>query len=55
MSKKRKKKKALRVIDAMTIWNAQKPHYNAYMCGYGAHGKRGYDRNAEKRKPLDWY
>ena len=42
------------VIDSMTVWNAQKPRYNGFACGHGAHGKRGYDRNAQKRKPLDW-
>ena len=26
------------------------PRYNGYACGNGAHGKRGYDRNAEKRR-----
>lgn len=49
---KRKKNKKV-VVDAATIWNAQKPQYNGFMCGYGHHGKKGYDRNAEKRKPLD--
>lgn len=42
------------VIDSMTVWNAQKPRFNGFACGHGAHGKRGYNRNAEKRKPLDW-
>lgn len=42
------------VIDAVTIWESQKPRYNGFACGHGAHGKRGYNRNAEKRKPLDW-
>lgn len=42
------------VIDAVTIWESQKPKYNGFGCGYGAHGKLKYDRNAEKRKPIDW-
>ena len=42
------------VIDAVTVWEAQKPRYNGFACGHGAHGKRGYNRNAEKRKPIDW-
>ena len=29
---------------------AQMPQYNAYATGYGAHGKKGYDRNAEKKR-----
>ena len=40
------------VIDAMTIWRSQKPRYNAYQSGYGAHGKRKYTRK-EKHK-TDW-
>lgn len=27
--------------------------YNGFMCGYDYHGKKGYDQNAEKCKPLD--
>lgn len=38
------------VIDSMTVWNAQKPRFNGFACGHGAHGKRGYNRNAEKRR-----
>lgn len=48
------KKKKILIIDSMTIWDMQKPHYNGYACGYGPHGKKKYDRNKEKRKPL-WY
>lgn len=48
------KRKKIIVIDSMTIWEFQKPKYNGFACGYGIHGKRKYDRNAIKRKPLDW-
>lgn len=55
MSKKNRAHKSNKlVIDASTVWQAQKPRYNGFACGHGAHGKRGYNRNAEKRKPLDW-
>ena len=54
MSKKKLPKTSTMTIDAMTIWESQKPRYNGFACGHGAHGKRGYNRNAMKRKPLDW-
>lgn len=54
MSKKNLPKTDKMVIDAMTIWESQKPQYNGFSCGYGAHGKSKYDRNKEKRKGLDW-
>lgn len=51
--KSRKKRNANQMtIDAMTIWNIQKPRYNGFSCGYGVHGKRGYDRNAMKRQSV---
>lgn len=50
---KRQKNKKI-VVDATIVWKALKPQqYNGFMCGYGYHGKKGYNRNAEKRKPLD--
>lgn len=50
---KRQKNKKV-VVDATIVWKALKPQqYNSFMCGYGYHGKKGYNRNAEKRKPLD--
>ena len=50
---KRQKNKKV-VVDATIVWKALKPQqYNGFMCGYGYHGKKGYNRNAEKRKPLD--
>lgn len=54
MAKKKKHapKSNIIVIDAMTVWQMQKPRYNGFACGYGFHGKRGYDRNAEKRKMM---
>ena len=55
MAKKNKAPKGnVIIIDAVTVWESQKPRYNGFACGYGAHGKRKYDRNKEKRKPLDW-
>jgi hypothetical protein len=44
------------VIDSMTVWKAQKPKYNGFACGYGAHeNKRGYNRAKEKREFLrEW-
>lgn len=52
MAKKKAPKNGPLVIDAMTIWQAQKPQYNGFACGHGTHGKRGYDRNTEKRKMM---
>ena len=53
--KNRIPKTSAMTISAMTIWESQKPKYNGFTCGYGAHGKRKYDRNAEKRKALcEW-
>ena len=54
MSKRRKKvpKSGPIVIDAMTIWQAQKPHYNAYLCGHGIHGDTKYNRKQKHKK--DW-
>lgn len=36
-------------IDAMTVWQSQKPRYNGYVGGYGVHGKTKYSRK-EKYK-----
>lgn len=41
-----------------TVWKqsaeeatlAQKPHYNGFACGHGAHGPTKYDRNRSKRQ-----
>lgn len=52
--KNRTPKTNILVIDAVTVWESQKPRYNGFACGHGAHGKRKYDRNAEKRKGYDW-
>ena len=49
--KKKKKKKV--VVDATVVWKALKPQYISFMCGYDYNGKKGYNRNAEKRKLLD--
>ena len=45
------------VMTATEATMAKKPRYNAFQGGYGAHGKRKYDRNAAKRqfrKELAW-
>lgn len=51
-----KKNKVLKhgpiIIDAAILWNAQKPQYNAWNYGHGAHGKTKYSRK-EKYK-TDW-
>jgi len=39
-------------IDPKIIWNARKPHYNGWMCGYGAHGKNKYSR--KQKHKTDW-
>lgn len=36
-------------IDAMTVWQSQKPRYNGYACGYGAHGKNKYSRKQKHK------
>lgn len=55
MAKKNKAPKGnVIIIDAVTVWESQKPRYNGFACGHGAHGKRKYDRNKEKRKGFDW-
>lgn len=36
-------------IDAMDVWQAQKPRFNGYACGHGTHGDTKYNRNKEKR------
>lgn len=55
MAKKNKAPKGnVIIIDAVTVWESQKPRYNGFACGYGAHGNRKYDRNKEKRKDFDW-
>ena len=43
MSKKKNHIRSI-TIDPKLIWNAQKPHYNGWMCGHGAHGKNKYNR-----------
>lgn len=54
MSKKNKKRipknDKFVVMDSIEATRVKKPQYNGYSCGYGPHGKHGYDRNAEKRR-----
>ena len=51
MSKKKNLVKPI-TIDPMTIWHIQKPQYNGYICGYGAHGKNKYSR--KQKHKVDW-
>ena len=52
-----KKKKTKKVPKTGAIWKlskeeatlAQKPHYNAYVCGSGIHGDTKYNRTKQKR------
>ncbi|HAM16015.1 MAG TPA: hypothetical protein DCP91_09210 [Eggerthellaceae bacterium] len=37
------------VMSSYEATMAQKPRYDGFAVGHGAHGKRGYDRNAQKR------
>ena len=37
------------VMTSAEATHAAMPRYNAFQGGYGAHGKRKYDRNATKR------
>lgn len=54
MSKKRKrvqpKSNRFTVMSSLEATHAKMPRYDAYACGHGPHGRRGYDRNAEKRR-----
>ena len=36
-------------IDPKIVWNAQKPHYNGWICGHGAHGKNKYSRKQKHK------
>lgn len=55
MSRKKSNKKLRALIDAPLTISAenatlsQMPKYNGYAGGYGAHGKRGYDRKRSKK------
>ena len=65
MSKSKKKRsgkskaqrKRIAVSKTGAIWHqsaeeatlAQKPYFNGYACGHGAHGNAKYDRTREKR------
>ena len=47
--KKAPKTNKFAIMTSMEATHAAMPHYNAFQGGYGAHGKRKYDRNATKR------
>jgi hypothetical protein len=49
MAKKKRTQNTM-TISAMEIWEMRKPRYNAYMCGHGAHGHKGYNRQKEKEQ-----
>lgn len=48
MSKKKKTQK-VGVITSEQLFDMQKPKFNAFACGHGAHGSKGYNRRKEKR------
>lgn len=47
-----KKNKNNYVITSRQRFDAEKPQYNGFACGYGAHGDKKYNRGKEKRKWL---
>lgn len=46
----KKKNKRILVISSMEIWEMRKPKYDAYVCGHGAHGSKGYNRRKVKEQ-----
>lgn len=46
----KKKNKKVLVISSMEIWEMRKPKYDAYVCGHGAHGFKGYNRRKVKEQ-----
>lgn len=46
----KKKNKKVLVISSMEIWEMHKPKYDAYVCGHGAHGSKGYNRRKVKEQ-----
>ena len=48
MSKKKKTQK-VGVITSQQIFDAQKPQWNGWACGHGAHGDRKYNRRKVQR------
>lgn len=49
MSKKKKTQK-VGVITSEQLFDMQKPKFNAFVCGHGVHGSKGYDRRKVKRQ-----
>lgn len=49
MSKKNKTQK-IGVITSQQIFDAQKPQFNGWACGHGAHGSKGYNRRKMKKQ-----
>ena len=50
MARKKSKKNTNKlVITSEQIFDAQKPQFNGFAGGYGAHGRRGYNRKAAKK------
>lgn len=46
----KKKNKKVLVISSMEIWEMRKPKYDAYVCGHGVHGSKGYNRRKVKEQ-----
>lgn len=49
MSKKKKTQK-VGVITSEQLFDMQKPKFNAFACGHGAHGSKGYNRRKVKEQ-----
>ena len=49
MSKKKNNKIVCGTISAADIQNIQKPRFNGFAGGYGAHGDTKYNRNKAKK------
>lgn len=52
MSKRKKKTQKVGVITSQQLFDMQKPQFNGFACGHGAHGSKKYNRKAEKKKFL---
>ena len=50
MSKKKSKTEKIGVITSQQIFDAQKPKWNGWSCGDGAHGDRKYNRRKAERE-----
>jgi hypothetical protein len=41
------------VITSQQQFDAEKPRYNGFACGYGRHGDKKYNRAKEKRRHMN--